>query len=300
MTTTDRARGARRAFELHEPAAPSSPLVFASPHAGRCYPRDLMQATDLRPEMLRRSEDAYVDLLIADAARAANVPFLNALFPRTYVDVNRDARELDPAMFCDPLPADVDARSARVAAGLGAIPRIVADGHEIYGAPLRYADARRRLQTCYAPYHDALQRLIDRTAARFGCAVLIDWHSMPSAGLSDHVRGPAPDIVLGDRFGASAAGPVAATVERLLAASGFFVVRNTPYAGGYVAAAYGRPAAGRHVVQIEINRRLYLDEARVELAAGFEPVRRAIAGFVSSLGAALADAPLAPRLSAAE
>ncbi|MEL6364881.1 MAG: N-formylglutamate amidohydrolase [Pseudomonadota bacterium] len=300
---TPREGARRRAIDVFEPVDPTPALVFASPHSGRNYPEDLIAATRLDPTQLRRSEDAYVDLLIEEAARASGTPFLKALFPRTYVDVNRDARELDPAMFEDALPADVDARSARVAAGLGAIARVVADGDPIYTTKLAFADARRRLQTCYAPYHASLQRLMDRAQARAGAVVVIDWHSMPSAGLPKR-RGDAgePDIVIGDRFGASAAAPCVDAVEAAFVGAGFSTVRNAPYAGGYVAQTYGRPFSGTHVVQIEINRRLYLDEQRVAPGRGFDAMQAALSRVVHAIADRIAEAApaLAMRLSAAE
>lgn len=295
--------GRRKAIDIVEPERQLSPLVFASPHSGRNYPHDLIAATRLQPTQLRRSEDAYVDLLIGPSADVIAAPFLKALFPRTYVDVNRDARELDPAMFQDALPADVDARSARVAAGLGAIARVVADGDAIYARKLTYAEARRRLQTCYAPYHAALRQLIDRTLARFGTALLIDWHSMPSAGLPRRrLSESGPDIIIGDRFGASSSAVWVDAIETAFRNAGFHTARNAPYAGGFVANAYGRPSAGVHVVQIEINRALYLDELSVSPSERFESLRNALSGVVKRI-ARDADglAPgLSVRLSAAE
>lgn len=301
--TPRRDAGRRKTIDIIEPERQASALVFASPHSGRNYPHDLIAATRLQPTQLRRSEDAYVDLLIGPSASAIAAPFLKALFPRTYVDVNRDARELDPSMFEDALPADVDSRSARVAAGLGAIARVVADGDPIYGRKLTYSEARRRLQTCYAPYHAALRQLIDRTLARFGTALLFDWHSMPSAGLPRRRASEfGPDIIIGDRFGASSAPLWVDIVEAAFRDVGFNTVRNAPYAGGFVANAYGRPSAGVHVVQVEINRALYLDEQNVAPSEGFETLRHALSGVVKRLARDAGDLSpgLGVRLSAAE
>jgi N-formylglutamate amidohydrolase len=161
-----------------------------------------------------------------------------------------------------------------VLAGLGVIPRIVADGKDIYGKKLNYFDARRRIAACYEPYHQALAELIAAARRKFGCAVLIDCHSMPSAGGAPFREGDKRiDFVLGDRFGASCAPSLVSLVEQTLAKMTYNVSRNAPYAGGFVAAAYGRPAEGVHVLQIEINRALYLDEARLARNERFEDVR---------------------------
>ncbi|GAB4529781.1 MAG: N-formylglutamate amidohydrolase [Amphiplicatus sp.] len=263
----------RQAIEVLAPAEPTCPFIFASPHSGRRYPADLLRMSRLDRHALRQSEDSYVDLIF-DAAPRYGAPLLRALFPRAYVDVNRSRDELDPRMFADPLPKSVDARSTRVLAGLGVVPRIVADGQDIYARKLYYMDARRRLAACYAPYHETLQQLIADARRRFGCAVVIDCHSMPSAGGAPLREGDRRiDFVLGDRYGASCAPGLVSLVEHALVKMGYGVSRNAPYAGGFVAAAYGRPADGVHVLQIEINRALYLDEARIARTVHFETLR---------------------------
>lgn len=261
------------AIEVSAPQALATPVIFASPHSGRRYPDELLRNSRLDRHALRQSEDGYVDLVF-DSAPGLGAPMLRAWFPRAYVDVNRARNELDPRMFADPLPRSADSRSNRVLAGLGVIPRIVADGQDIYGRKLNYFVARRRLSTCYDPYHKALSDLVADAYQAFGCAVVIDCHSMPSAGGAPFRDGDAPiDFVLGDRFGVSCAGSIVSLVERTLAKLGYQVSRNAPYAGGYVAAHYGRPAEGVHVLQLEINRALYLDEKRMARTAGFERLR---------------------------
>lgn len=287
----------RKAIEVLAPSKLTSPVIFASPHSGRDYPRDLLRNTRLDQHSLRQSEDCYVDLLF-DAAPSHGAPLLRALFPRAYVDVNRSRNELDPRMFSDGLPRSVDARSSRVLAGLGVVPRIVADGQDIYDRKLYYFDARRRLSACYDPYHEALARLIGEARAHFGCAVLIDCHSMPSAGGAPLRAGdPSIDIVLGDRFGSSCAPSVTALAEDILVGMGFEVTRNAPYAGGFVAAHYGRPRAGVHVLQIEINRALYLNERKFARNEGFDRLKAQM----TTLGArfaALSHADLLPAQAA--
>ena len=253
-------------LEITPPSTPRTALVFASPHSGRDYPDAFLAQSALDPLTLRRSEDSYVDELFA-AAPLHGAPLLKALFPRAYLDVNREPYELDPAMFDGPLPSYANIRSPRVAAGLGTIPRQVAQDAPIYRGKLSLDEMDRRLGLLYAPYHDALARLIDDTLARFGYCLLIDCHSMPSTSVPSD-RGPV-DIVLGDCFGASCAPPLTAGTERMLAGLGYRVIRNHPYAGGYTTRHYGFPGRGVHVLQIELNRALYMDEATHRRTSGF-------------------------------
>jgi N-formylglutamate amidohydrolase len=255
-----------------------SPLVFASPHSGRAYPDDLLHLSRLDQAALRRSEDAYVDELFA-AAPTLGAPLICAQIARAYVDVNRDASELDPAMYAGPLSAEVNARSPRVAAGLGAIPRVVSEGAEIYRGKLPAAEAHRRIETVWRPYHAALDGALKAARAAFGCAILIDCHSMPSIGAGD----PPADIVLGDRFGAACAPEITRLVESVLQARGLRVARNAPYAGGFATQTHGRPGQKRHALQIEINRALYMDEARCVASEGFARTRETMAALIQAL-----------------
>ena len=262
-------------FHLERPARQSVPFVFASPHSGRLYPDSLLSRTRLDATTLRRSEDAFVDELFAGAV-GLGAPLLAAQFPRAFLDVNRSSAELDAGMFDGALGVPVDAPSPRVAAGLGVIPRIVRDGAEIYRGKLHHGEADARLEQLYRPYHGALAALMAETRARFGVAVLIDCHSMPSA-LS------VPDIVLGDRYGASAAPPLTAHAEAAFLKEGFSVARNTPYAGGHSTVLYGRVASGCHALQVEINRALYLDEDRIAKRPAFDMVKARLTRAIRSL-----------------
>jgi len=273
----------QRAAREGEP--PPTPLVFASPHSGRLYPDDMMQATTLDAVAIRRSEDAFVDDLIAGAPKLG-AAVITAQFARAYIDLNRDAFELDPGMFADELPEFARARTARVAAGLGAIARVVSEGQEIYARKLTFAEARARIEGAHRPYHAALTRLIAEAQAAHGFAILIDWHSMPAAAAKAGGRDKPCDIVLGDRFGAACAGLLTARVERELEALGYRVARNTPYAGGYTTEHYGRPARRTHALQIEINRALYLDEANLSPTAGFERLKGRLEALTRTLAAA--------------
>lgn len=274
-----------RSFDLMQPERQRVPFVFASPHSGRVYPDSFVAASRLGAIGLRRSEDAFVDKLFASAIELG-APMIAARFPRAYLDANRAPGELDPTMFTDALTVPVDPPGTRVNAGLGVIPRIVRDGAEIYRAKLPAHEAENRLSLLYRPYHAALSKLLEETRARFGCAVLIDCHSMPSAAA-------IPDAVLGDRYGMAASHALMRKAERDFERSGFTVARNTPYAGGYSTHLYGRPMLGHHALQIEINRALYLNEERIEPNVRFADVAHRIGDALREL-TAIAPALLRP------
>jgi N-formylglutamate amidohydrolase len=270
--------------------APALPLIFASPHSGRIYPAPMMAASVLDATSIRASEDAFVDALVAGGAAVGAAVIANR-FARAYVDVNREPYELDPAMFEDALPAYATARGPRVAAGLGSVPRIVADGQEIYGRKLAFAEAAARIEAVHAPYHAALTALVQATMARHGRAVVIDWHSMPSAAGATP-RGGRLDFVLGDRFGQACDGTLTTLVETALRDLGHRVARNSPYAGGYTTERYGRPGEGVHTLQVEINRALYLDEGNRTPHEGFDGLKTDLAGLFETLARALKDGRL--------
>jgi N-formylglutamate amidohydrolase len=214
------------------------------------------------------------------------VATITARYARAYIDLNREAFELDPGMFADELPEFARARTARVAAGLGAIARVVSEGQEIYARKLTFAEARGRIDGAHRPYHETLGALIAEARAAHGFAILVDWHSMPAAAARTGGRDRSCDIVLGDRFGAACAGVLPARVERELEALGYRVARNTPYAGGYTTEHYGRPSRRVHALQIEINRALYLDEATLIPTAGFGRLKADLAKVARALARA--------------
>lgn len=275
-------------FVLIEPLRRIAPLVFASPHSGRRYPHDLLANARVPLISLRRSEDAYVDELFAGAA-AHGAAVLSATVARAYVDLNRDPAELDPDMFDERPPRSPHGSSARVQAGLGAIPRISGDGQNIYRRKLSLDEAEKRIAAVYRPYHAMLQNLVAETREAFGCAVLIDCHSMPSSSRGAH----APDIVLGDRFGASCHPSITALAETTLRKLGYRVARNAPFAGGHTTQSYGRPAAGLHALQVEINRALYIDERTLERTSGYVRVRADMSRLAEALSAAALHKSLA-------
>ena len=257
-------------FEILPPAEWTAPAVFNSPHSGREFPEDFLRQSRLPKLTLRKSEDCYVDELFMSCV-SHGAPMLRALVPRSYIDLNREPYELDPRMFSGELPGYANTGSPRVAGGLGTIPRIVSEGEEIYRGRLDFAEVRKRIEQIYLPYHRTLSALTGAVLAKAGEVLLVDCHSMPasaSAHVTPHVAGGV-DVVLGDRFGASCAEDISAFVEEELRRCGLRVLRNKPYAGGFITQNHGSPHRGQHALQIEINRSLYMNEATLEKTAGF-------------------------------
>jgi N-formylglutamate amidohydrolase len=249
-------------YLVSAPETQIAPFVLCSPHSGRVYP------------------STFVELFAPVAA--AGIPLISARFPRAFLDVNREPFELDPELFLEQLPDYANTQSVRVAGGLGTIARIVADGEEIYRHKLPLASGLARVEQLYVPFHAALAELIEATRRRFGYAILIDCHSMPSASMAP-AGGPRPDIVLGDRFGASADCKITRFLKDALTGLGYEVHMNRPYAGGYITEHYGRPARDVHAVQIEINRGLYLEELSLRLTPGFDELQRDLTSLVAPL-----------------
>lgn len=269
------------AFYTKLPERDTSCVVFASPHSGAVYPADMMRQTVLSNHAVRSSEDAFVDQLF-DCAPDFGARFIKADVPRAYVDLNRSPEELDPALIEG---VRRQGHNPRVASGLGVIPRVVANGRAIYDGKLRLSDAQARLNNYWHPYHKQLQQLLDDAREYHGQAVLIDCHSMPHEAVESVTRTGArrPDIVLGDRFGAAAGGAVVDRVEAAFKDQGFRVARNTPFAGAYIAQAYGRPSRSQHAIQVELDRALYMDEQRIVPNQNFYTVRRALRAAVSEI-----------------
>lgn len=268
-------------YDLFLPLRHDTAVVFASPHSGRDYPAAFVAQSPLERRLLRSSEDAFVDLLFGSAPEMG-APLLAARGPRAWVDLNRAPDEFDPALI------DGVARGSlnpRVASGLGVIPRVVAGGKVIHSGRISMAEAEARLRAGWHPYHAALQNLLRQSRQAHGAVLLVDCHSMPHEAIAAH-SGPGrktPDVVLGDRHGAACAPQVMAGVEAAFQRAGFAVSRNTPFAGAYVSQAYGRPLMDQHVVQVEIDRGLYMDEARILPAPQFDAVRRRLSAVVAEL-----------------
>lgn len=260
------------AFDIIEPACLRAPIVFNSPHSGSAYPKSFLAASRLDALTLRRSEDAFVDELFLGVVDRG-VPLMRAHFPRAFLDLNREPYELDPRMFSGRLPPFVNTRSLRVAGGLGTIARVVADAEEIYASPIRVDEALARIDLYHKPYHTALAGLLKGLRQRYGYVILVDCHSMPSLVRQGGERTKA-DFVIGDRYGTSCASELTDRLETLLIQFGYSVLRNKPYAGGYITEQYGTPAIGWHAIQIEINRALYLDETVCTKTKGFQQLNQ--------------------------
>src|SRR6202790_3594490 len=273
-------------FEIKEPAAWRAPIIFNSPHSGSVYPDEFLNASRIDLPALRRSEDSFMDELIAGVV-ARGFPTVRVNFPRSFVDVNREPYELDPRMFDGRLPSFANTRSMRVAGGLGTVARVVGDAQEIYDQRISVTEALRRIDGLYKPYHRTLRRLFMRLQREFGAAILVDCHSMPSTTVGRDERARA-DLVLGDRYGTSCVGIVAETIELTLREFGYTVSRNKPYAGGFITEHYGNPTTGLHAIQLEIKRALYMDERRYERAASFAR----LAGEIQVLADRLAAIPI--------
>lgn len=287
--------GTQEPFALTLPeTAAGVPLFITSPHSGSDYPADFLAASLLDAHDIRQSEDMYVDALYADAPKLG-IALLAARFPRAYIDLNRAPYELEQALFVDKLPDHIDTRSMRAAAGLGTVPRLVAENTPIYKAKLPFAEAEARIEHIYRPFHKVLRHQLDDLHARCGYSLLLDAHSMPSqaarlSGMND------TDFVLGNRHGRACHPGVTHMVEAFLRSRGWRVGLNKPYAGGHITEQYGAPQHGRHALQIEINRGIYMDEMSHEKHDGFDRLRQDMGDLLKHLIAALPD--MAPDLMA--
>lgn len=269
------------AYTLSLPVRRTTSAVFSSPHSGRVYPTAFLAATSLDALAIRSSEDAFVDLLFG-AAPDHGAALIAAHAPRAYIDLNRACDELDPALIEGVVRAP---HNPRVSSGLGVIPRVVANGRQIYRGKITVAEADSRIDAHWHPYHDALRTLMNESHTMFGEALLIDCHSMPHEAIESHARGsqPRPQVVLGDRFGAAAGRDIIERIEDAFKSAGLRVSRNSPFAGAYITQAYGRPSRRQHAVQIEIDRSLYMDEAKIEPRADFADFARVMGDVVGQI-----------------
>ena len=255
-----------------------SPLVIAVPHAGRHYPAAMLDASRLPQSALETIEDRYADLLVADAVEAGAVAIV-AQTARAYVDLNRDEREIDPILMTTrPAPGQLIA-SPKVAGGLGVVPSRIAAGGAVWTRPFDDGELEARLAGVHHPYHAAIAAALDEAMAAHGIAILLDCHSMPP--LSG--RGTSPRVVVGDRHGRSAGSRFVTATMDAVRLAGLPVARNHPYAGGYTLDRHGQPRQGRHAIQIEIDRSLYLDPLGLEPGAGLAVTRRLVAEIAAAL-----------------
>ncbi|MDT7934049.1 MAG: N-formylglutamate amidohydrolase [Sphingomonadaceae bacterium] len=265
----------------------SGPVLFTSSHSGRFYPAAMLARSRLPPREIRRAEDALVDQLLQAASQSA--PVLAANYARAYVDLNRDPTELDPDMFEPALPALAVKASERVTVGLGVLPRSIAPGRRIYARPLPSREAAERIAEVHAPWHGIVEARLTDAALACGFAVLVDMHSMPSVG-----GGSGPELVIGDLHGRSAAPALTGWLRDWFLRAGYRVALNAPYAGAYTLERHGRPGRGRHAVQVEIDRSLYLDCDRLAPGPGFERIAADLARLARQLTAVAPTLGLEP------
>lgn len=269
------------AFNLFLPERRLTSVVFASPHSGRRYPADFLNASVLDQRTIRTSEDAFVDQLLGSVT-GFGAPLLVATAPRAYLDLNRGADELDPAVVEG---AQSFSHNPRVISGLGVIPRVVAAGRAIYHGKIPLTEAYRRISDVWHPYHNQLQRLLDESRQLFGQAILVDVHSMPHEAMDAIASraGRRPQIVVGDRYGAAASGPIVDRIEQAFRAHGLNVARNAPFAGAYITQTYGRPSINQHAIQIEMDRALYMNEAEIRPSDNFQEFKRLLDGVLADI-----------------
>lgn len=267
---------------VHGPKEAQVPLVLDSPHSGFAMPPDFSSACT--EAELREGEDCFIDDLYHPAT-ARGVPLLAALFPRTYLDANRHAGDIDPELLAEPWPHPlVPSEKARI--GKALVWRTMDGDKPIYDRRLSVAELRARIDNYHRPYHDALRGLLDRAHARFGAVWHINCHSMGpnSSVLIEGVDGrPRADIVLGDRDGTTCAPEFTAFVREVLAGHGYRVQVNDPFKGVELVRAYADPAAGRHSLQLEVNKRLYMDPATLRKHQGFDVLQRHLMGLLDQV-----------------
>jgi len=273
------------------PEQPASPVVLSVPHAGRAYTPALLASARVPKYVLEALEDRLVDRLVWRAVQDGATAIV-AQAPRAEIDLNRDEREVDPALIAPPPHAHEVIQSARTRGGLGLIPARIAGSGAIWLRRLSRDELLRRIETVHRPFHAAVAEALAAARARFGIAVLLDCHSMPPRAAATDMGGPAPTLVFGDRHGTSIA---PALLDAAIGAAEDCRYRwacNAPYAGGYVVARHGAPAEGVHALQIEIDRSDYLDPRLREPGRGFDRASRLIAAIAEALrDQALGDVP---------
>lgn len=277
------------AYVLHAREPSTIPVLIAVPHGGRCYPRSVLDDLRLGEAVTLRLEDRYVDRLASGIAKATGAGLLLANAPRAMIDLNRSPDDIDWEMFvrADRPAGEAANPSRRARSGLGLIPRRLPGIGDLWRRPLDRAELKHRVEGIHAPYHAALAQALHRLAERWGAALLIDLHSMPP--LPARLAGVAPEVVVGDRFGASCHGSLVAAAFSQLAQTGRAAAHNRPYAGGYVLERHADPRGGIHAIQLEVDRSRYLDAGLVEPGAGLEPMIRDLSALVRRLAGSVSD-----------
>ena len=282
-------------YSWHGPAVDHTPLLLASPHSGRSYPKAFLAQSQLSIPELRLAEDPWIDHLLLPAVRALDLALIAANWGRSVIDLNRGADELDPEIFSTPVPKASGDSAARISAGLGLLPRIAAPGLEIYRTRLPLKEAQWRLEIAHQPYHAAIEKRLAQQVQRYGIAILLDCHSMPS--LPRTAEGRA-DIVLGNRFGRSCDDFLITRLSELFTQLGLKVGHNAPYAGGYTTHYHGRPQNHIHALQIEMDRSLYMDMRSRQPNAQFASLAQGLQDILTILASEIAALP--PAALAAE
>jgi N-formylglutamate amidohydrolase len=268
-------------LELRPPQGEWSPIVIDSPHSGAQFPEDFGHS--LARHHLRAAEDAFVDRLVGDAP-TRGVAVLRAFFPRTYIDPNRAADDIDESLLTGPWPGRAQP-GPKVTLGVGLIPRLEPGG-KVYARHLTVEEVQARLDRYYFPYHRALRETLDKTHDHFGIVWHIDCHSMPSISTAVSPEGPGkrrPDFCLGDRNGTTCRPELTEFIAGRLRQMGHRVTLNDPYKGAELIRRYAAPEHGRHALQLEINRALYMDEERIEPNERFEQTRRELATLITDI-----------------
>jgi N-formylglutamate amidohydrolase len=265
-------------FEILAPAQWTVPLVCNSPHSGNLLPPHFTAQSRLSADKLHMSEDCHVDELFMGCLDLG-APLLRSLLSRSYLDLNREPYEFDSHMFRERLPSYMNTGSPRVASGLGTIPKTVGDNYSIYAEPITLSDALNRVESVYRPYHRTLAALLDEAFNITGQVLLIDCHSMPSSAArmnGGNWGSTTVDVALGDRHGYACDPSIVEIAEQSLADAGLNVQRNKPYSGGYITEIHGKPRQGRHAIQIEFNRALYMSETTQQLRSDFKKLKQTI------------------------
>ena len=269
-------------FTKTEPQGTWVPVVLDSPHSGANYPQDFRPRVSL--EDLRQAEDSYVDELYASGPRLG-ATLLSALFPRAYIDPNRSILDIDTSLLDSPWPGPAMA-SRKTQLGIGLIWRVLDTGEPIYGRKLTVAEVRHRITHFHQPYQKAVKDALDAAHAHFGAVWHLNCHSMPALSSAISEEGPGrarPDFVLGDRDGTTCEREFTALVHSVLTDMGYDVKINDPYKGVELVRAFSDPPAGRHCLQVEVNRRLYMDECTRHKTSGFARLSRDIERMIKAV-----------------
>ena len=269
---TDEKKRTMKPFIETWPSEWNRPVIFASPHSGRYYSPEFLRQTRLNETTLRSTEDAFLDILYREVP-TFGAPLICVTVPRAYIDLNRAPDDFDPAIISGLYGQEMSRRSE---AGYGVIPRLVGKGQAIYSNKMTFREAQCRIAAIHTPYHERLDQLMDKAVDRFGEVILIDCHSTPHDMLASALpamTGRSPDVVLGDRYGRACGVDITEQARKVFDSMGLSVAINEPFAGAYISERHGRPQTGRHVLQIELDRRLYLDEATIKMNANFQKFR---------------------------